>query len=485
MSVQILVKGKLIGVPEFLGVPAGQQLSRADQEAELLGRSQWANLLAEVLPRALLAELGLSKILLGSSGAEQFLVVLPLEARVQAEDFLESALAAVATMSGGKAGLLWAITENLGDWTVVRKRLNTEIRRKESAPLAATGFPDIPGSGLETRLQLDRGYFVEVGRKLRESASVSWSPDSPGRIILGEGKHSWPIGTVAGPDSIPLARQAALKDDGGTVATTGDLARRAQGRHVWGVLRGDVDNFGIRIRRVESIEEHVRISVLYKQFFAGELEVLCSMPEFWSKVTVLSSGGDDFAVYGSWDALIGLAREIQRLFERFSQENLKDLPGPDGKTITMALALAQDKTEMLGSVFQRAGERLDLAKSVDKDCFYVLGRTLEWKQLSDAAELKDSLARMVREFGVSCHYLRELCGIYRERPKPERSRRPERPWRFHRRLNRILGSSRSRDFQKARTSLAADLTGRSPSQFKLRPPGRVALEWARLLVDSQ
>ena len=47
---------------------------------------------------------------------------------------------------------------------------------------------------------------------------------------------------------------------------------------MWGVLRGDVDNFGIRIRRVQTIEEHVQLSVLYKQFFAGELEVLCSMP---------------------------------------------------------------------------------------------------------------------------------------------------------------------------------------------------------------
>jgi len=50
---------------------------------------------------------------------------------------------------------------------------------------------------------------------------------------------------------------------------------------------------------VHSIEEHVPLSVLYKQFFAGELEVLCSLPEFWRKVSIIYSGGDDFAVYGS------------------------------------------------------------------------------------------------------------------------------------------------------------------------------------------
>src|SRR5882762_1242011 len=97
--------------------------------------------------------------------------------------------------------------------------------------------------------------------------------------------------------------------------------------------------------RQNSGMEHVQVSVLYKQFFAGELEVLCSMPEFWRKVTILYSGGDDFAVYGSWDALILLAREIQRLFHRFTEENLKDFPGPEAKTISMGLALAPQAGE--------------------------------------------------------------------------------------------------------------------------------------------
>src|SRR6266487_5905523 len=67
-----------------------------------------------------------------------------------------------------------------------------------------------------------------------------------------------------------------------------------------------------------------------------------SMPEFWRKVTIIYSGGDDFAVYGSWDALILLAREMQRLFHRFTEENLKDFPGAEGKTISMGLALAAE-----------------------------------------------------------------------------------------------------------------------------------------------
>src|SRR5581483_11597310 len=111
-----------------------------------------------------------------------------------------------------------------------------------------------------------------------------------------------------------------------------------------------------------------------------------------------------------------------------------------------------------------------------------------------------SLMRMIAEFGCSPQYLRDLCGIYRE-TQSKMSRRQarrmggERPWRYHRRIRRILGAARrgapewtfhtpystmtsGGEFQKAGTGLIADLIGRSAVTVKLRPAGRVALEWA-------
>jgi CRISPR-associated protein Csm1 len=469
MSVQILLQGKILGVEEFL-------LSGQPEEPLFAGRLLWVSLLSEVLPRALLEGLGLSKMLLGSSGGEQFLVVLPEEFRSQAESFLNSARAGIRQLSHGHLELLWAITENLGDWTVVRKRINEDFQRKQGTPLADSGL------AVESLAEARPAYFEELGRSLRDTAKVGWSPESPAEVTTGGGSQSWTIGSA--PDAVPLARHTALTDDGRDAATMPVLAARAEGLPVWGVLRGDVDGFAIRMRRLQSIEEHVQISVLYKQFFAGEVEVLCSLPEFWRKVNLLYTGGDDFAVCGAWDALIAFARELQRLFHRFTEEHLKDFPGPEGKTISMALALAPDPETSLVSVYERAGGKLDVSKSADKDCFYLLGRTLEWKQLADAAELKDELAAMVREFGVPPQYIRDLCGIYRETKRAPGARRTERPWRFHRRLLRILGSSRSRDFQKARASLIADLVGKNPVNLKLRPSGRVALEWARLSTEG-
>src|SRR5574341_1456495 len=70
MSLQIFLQGKLLGIEEFLMSPVPRDSSAHEAFA---GRARYAALLTEVLPRALLAELGLAKILLGSSGGGQFL----------------------------------------------------------------------------------------------------------------------------------------------------------------------------------------------------------------------------------------------------------------------------------------------------------------------------------------------------------------------------------------------------------------------------
>jgi CRISPR-associated protein Csm1 len=479
MSIQIFLEGKLLGIDEFLLAPAG-----GDADQVFLGRSHWISLLSEVLPRALLSELGLAKILLGSSGGGQFLLVLPEESRGAAEEFLDASAAEISSLSSGVLKLLWSVTENLGDWSDVRRRLQEGMERRRGAPGALFEIPQKDADA--------ESYFLELAERLRESEAAGWSPENPGRVSMSPGKHTFSL--AAAPESLPLARHAAPNQDGAAPASTGALARRAAGLHTWGVLRGDVDSLGIRIRRAQTIEEHIQLSVQYKQFFAGELEVICSMPEFWRKVTVIYAGGDDFAVYGAWDALPGLASEMERLFHRFAEQNLKDFPGAEGKTISMALALAPAVDASLGAVFEEAGRRLEAAKSADKDCMWLLGRTLEWKQFVEAAGLKDSLMRMISDFGCSPQYLRDLCGIYRETQSRLSKRQlrktgGERPWRYHRRIRRILSASRPRgsqrgEYQKARTALIADLIGRSAVTVKLRPAGRVALEWARLSAEA-
>lgn len=484
MPEQILLQGKILGTEDFLlAASAEGRPGRSAGEDLLAGRSQWISLLCEVLPRALLAELGLARILLGSSGGGQFLLILPGESREAADTFLAAAAREISELSHNHVRLIWGSTPNLGDWAYIRRRLNEELQGKTDAPLAGADAGVFQPFTRASVADADSYFARELGAKVREAQRIAWSPEHPGRVTAGEGKHTWSLTSNLSPDGIMVARHTAPSDDGKSFAPVQTLARRSQGRSAWGVLRGDVDNFGLRLRRVHSIEEHVPLSVLYKQFFAGELEVLCSLPEFWRKVSIIYSGGDDFAVYGAWDALIALAREVQRLFHRFTEENLKDYPGAEGKTISMAIALAPETYHPLASVYEEAGRNLDLAKASDKDCIYLLGRILEWRHLNDAAELKDTVTRLIHDFRMSRQFLYQLRSFYRREAYGEGAVEAQRTWRFQRRFNRILSGTRDREFQKLRSHLITEMMGRKSAEVKLRPAGLVALEWARLVTE--
>lgn len=488
MSEQILVQGKLLGVEEFLS-------SRSDNQ-RFLARAQWAALLSEVLPRALLAELELNRLLLGSAGAEQFLVILPdAERAAAAGQFLSTEAQRIARITNGTVRLIWGMTELLGDWTVVRKRLNDSLHAQEAAPLAAPATrepgafePFQPESVPAAEL-----FPADFSERLRTVSRVGWSPDADLIVDFDTPKHAWEITQDISVDGIVFARHAARTPDGQSVASPAQLAAQSAGQPIWGVLRADVDNFGIRIRRAQSIEEHVQLSMMFKHFFARELDLVCSHGDFWQRASVISAGGDNFAVYGAWDALVLLARDMQRVFSGFVDANLKDFPGAEGKTISMAIAAAtadENPDDALGEVFERAGRHLAQAKAVDKDCIFLLDRVLEWKQLNDAIEVKDVVGRIVAEFRSGRQFLSELERLYQKVSAPESLADPERlvrrAYRFQRRYSRI-SSQREREFARLRTHLISEIVGRNVKptrgkQLKLRPAGVVALEWAKLAL---
>ncbi len=201
---QIFLQGKLLGVEDFLLAPAGGERDHA-----FTGRSHWVSLLGEILPRALLAELGLAKILLGSSGGGQFLVLLPDEMRASADAFLTAAAREIAALSDGVVKLIWSVTENLGDWSDVRKRLHDQMSLLRGTPAAGLTLEDFALSGRESANDAELYFASQLGWKLRDAESVGWSPETPGRIIVsdsktgvGEGKHVWSL--TGSQESLPF-----------------------------------------------------------------------------------------------------------------------------------------------------------------------------------------------------------------------------------------------------------------------------------------
>jgi CRISPR-associated protein Csm1 len=151
----------------------------------------------------------------------------------------------------------------------------------------------------------------------------------------------------------------------------------------------------------------------------------------------------------------------------------------------MAVALAPEMHYPIAAVYEEAGRNLELAKAADKDCIYALGRILEWKQLADAADLKDTVTKLIGDYRLSRQFLQELRSFYQRQVFGNGSEddNPTRTWRFQRRFNRILSGTRDREFQKLRTHLINEMVGRKSAEVKLRPAGLVALEWARLMSE--
>jgi CRISPR-associated protein Csm1 len=484
MSLQVFLQAQLRGSERFL-----TSSSHPDSLAELTGRCGWLSLLAEVLPRALLAEMKLSRMLLGSSGGEQFLLVLTDDSIEAANEFLTRAGQAISALSQGTLQLVWASTENLGPWPVVRKRLDENLARKTEAPLAngaSSFFQPFDAANLEA----EDNYFAEFGAELRSAARIGWTPDEPARLSCDRGAYSWALKDQVGPDedAVSYPRRFA-SNDSEEPATLFELAHAAEGIPRWAILRGDVDNFDLRLRRADSVEEHIHLSVLFKEFFAGELSVLCTLPEFWRKVTILYRGGDDFAVYGSWDALVALGRELQRVYEKFADQNLQSFAGLEAKTISMALAIAPSLDASAAATFEAAGQQLRATKASEIGTFHLFGRTLEWKRVSDAEELKNGLVKLVRQFGYSADFIHDLASVYREAYSAQATRRAkavrvDKPWRTYMRLSRVIPVSRNKEWNNLRSSLITNLIGKKTANLKLRPSGRVGLEWARMAAGN-
>jgi CRISPR-associated protein Csm1 len=468
MSAQVLLQGKLLGIEDFLlAAPA------EGDDSVFQARSMWVALLGEVLPRALLADAQLPPMMLGSSGGGELVIILPDSTRAEAaHGFLLRTAEKIEKIGHGTLKLVWSATENLGDWTIVRKRLQDGMRSRDQIEISSPGFFQ-PFSAIEQENNVIPG-------DLRQASSVGWSFDFAALMSAHGGDYRWDLGHQASPNNISITRHAAHA--GNEPANLDEVARRSKGQRRWGVLRGEIDDFGTRMRRLQSVEEHVHLSMLYKQFLTGEIELLCSQGDYFQRITVLHSGNSDFAVYGAWDALASFARELERVFARFTEENLKDLPGGEAKTVTMALTIAEPGNS-LARRYENCGRDLAIAKSTDKDCLYMMGRVLEWKQLQDAAELRDAILRLNEEFRGGKQFLGQLRGLYKKVEAPERTdedRLMARAARFQRRFAR-MASRREREFQKLRSHLMKEMSGRNLSgRLRLRPEGLVALEWARL-----
>jgi CRISPR-associated protein Csm1 len=60
----------------------------------------------------------------------------------------------------------------------------------------------------------------------------------------------------------------------------------------------------------------------------------------------------------------------------------------------------------------------------------------------------------------------------------------DKPWRTYIRVSRVIPVSRNKEWNNLRSSLITNLIGKKTANLKLRPSGRVGLEWARMAAGN-
>ncbi|MBM3757189.1 MAG: hypothetical protein FJW38_24800 [Acidobacteria bacterium] len=464
MSHQVFLYAQFRGIERFV--------SGAATNGELADRSYWLALISEIAPRECLTGLGLSPLLVGYSGGGEFLLVLPEPAVAAADTYLQSVRAELQSLTGSAVDLIWASTENLGPWPIIWKRLGEGLRRKKQTPLAVAGLTAFSPRGNNSNTK-----SVWTGVTTSLAGNVFWNAGDPLHLSADTGDRSAPV--LHGPNAL------------GVLAPPVDpasLARTANGKRAWGLLRCDIDHALARLNKAESDEAFRYLAVLYKGLVVGELERVVAMPEHQGRVAVIYSGGDDFAVAGAWDALLGVATEFHRVFRLFAA----DLPGGvdigEGTTLSAAITIAA-QGESLPEVWRANAETLESVKSSGRNSIALFGRILDWPALKDAEALKARMRKLRESFRCPPEVFNELEDFYGVRGAAgnlgsARSRRRERaidkPWRFHGRLRRLAGERSGGEFDRQWRIFMEALIGEASGQRQLRPAGKVALDWARL-----
>jgi CRISPR-associated protein Csm1 len=456
MSLQVFLYAQFRGIERFV--------SGTNDNSSFADRSLWVSMLTEVTPRTFLAERKLSSLLVGYAGGGSFLLLLPETLIAEADAHFTTLRNSIAESTEGQLELHWSWTENLGTWPNVWKRLSDGMRKRRQTPLAFLG--DAAFAETITPTSVERPW---EGLSARLSALMV--PDSTDAV---------PSAPIPGADGVSLTIPPA---------TPQDLGRQAHGRRTWGLLRCEIDRAATRLDLADSAENFQYLAVLYKSLVAGELQrIVSAMPAHAGRVSIVYSGGHDFAVAGAWDALLGVAAEFHRVFTLFSA----DLPGAkdltEGTSVSGALTVAEPG-DTLASIWKRNRETLETVRSSGRDALALFDRILDWPALKDAEGLKVRIRKLRDVYHCPPEVFEELEDFYGVRgagdslasPRARRRERSvDRPWRFHSRLRRLAGDRTGSEFERQWRAFLGDLIGRGQVQKQLRPAGKVALDWARL-----
>ena len=306
-------------------------------------------------------------------------------------------------------------------WLAIRRADGT-LSRDYSDPSRdreGAGDDELDTLGLRVRLEAD-GPTTSDGLV---SCSNLADPDTPPQYVDRRLFHPR-----------RLARHVP-RDDHGNAIEFVDLAKRARGAAMLGVLKADADSLGAAIsavprRSADDGPSAMRaLSRSLDRFFAETLEAEKARPDSrWNSIYTVFSGGDDLLAVGPWDVMLDFAGHARKLFnERFGA---RATPSPASTPLTISAGVAIIKPKYpIHLAAQQAEELLEQAKgekapraTTPKDQCAALGSLWKWddhnKIIGAGKQLADWVDTCVIQRGL-LHTLLELALLRRGEAGPE------------------------------------------------------------------
>lgn len=193
-----------------------------------------------------------------------------------------------------------------------------------------------------------------------------------------------------------------------------ELAGRAQGAPMLGVLKADVDGLGGAMTRSAEVdpsgEELRRLSSALNDFFGGEMQAAMRAGIAggrWSDLYTVFAGGDDALLVGPWDAVLDFAGHLREVFA-------KRFESPHGLTISAGLALVKPRfpirlgADQAEQLLRRAKSTAALGAAAPKDQFAAFDDVWKWEHHAAIVAAGKQLAGWVDAGHVQRSWLHTL-----------------------------------------------------------------------------
>ena len=194
-----------------------------------------------------------------------------------------------------------------------------------------------------------------------------------------------------------------------------ELAKKAQGDQLLGVIKADGDRMGEYFDRIFKEKGWKGLSQGSKaidHFFAGTLKLeMSALNSRWNYLYTIFSGGDDLLLVGPWDLTLDFVAHIRQLFDTQFK----------GETLTFSVGIAFIKPNRpIKFAADQADRLLDEAKDAGRNRVAALGQVWTWDAHDQILTSARTLVQWTKQGVIERSWLHTLLDLVLLRLDPSK-----------------------------------------------------------------